>query len=383
MTALLPYVKIAFQNGMLGITTPSEDGVCGLIPGGAVVVANYTAKNGVAYLINSPACITETGTDAVTYQAILDFYAEAGEGAELWLLNAKPASTASGVTSLQTLSNGACRAIASVIPMSTPGTEVSTINTAAVALEQSIYAPVMVIVGIATPNTIGSAVDLSEGSSNRVAVVCGNKLTGVTATDTELKKGACVGLLLGRVAKNAVQVSVARVADGPINAEKLAFGEAEINNSDAQTLCGKGYIVPRTWTGKAGYFFSSDQLATVLTDDYGLIPRRRTIDKAFRIAYKTLLNEVGTEIPVKSDGGIPVSTAKSIEAMVETALEKSMTNLGNLGKDPDDDSDNGIKVYVDPSQNVVATNKIVVSVKVKPYGYAYYIEANLSFYTTE
>lgn len=383
MTAKLPYVKIAFQNGMLGITTPSEDGVCGLIPGGAVVVSSYTANNGAAYLITSPACITETGTDGVTYQAILDFYAEAGEGAELWILNAKPASTAAGVTNLQNLSNGACRTIASVIPVSTTASEVGAINAAAVALESSIYAPVMVIVGIATPSAIGSAVDLTEGSNNRVAVVCGNKLTGITEIDTELKKGACVGLLLGRVAKNQVQVSVARVADGPIKAENLAFGANAINNSDSQTLCGKGYIVPRTFVGKAGYFFSNDALATDSTDDYGMIPRRRTIDKAFRIAYRTLLNEVGTEIPVKADGGIPVSTAKSIEAMVETALEKSMTNLGNLGADPDVDSDNGIKVYVDPSQNVVATNKLIVSVKVKPYGYAYFIEANLSFYTTD
>ncbi|MBR4814466.1 MAG: hypothetical protein IKZ67_03285, partial [Paludibacteraceae bacterium] len=128
---------------------------------------------------------------------------------------------------------------------------------------------------------------------------------------------------------------------------------------------------------------SSDTLAAATTDDYGMIMRRRTIDKAYRISYKALLEEVGTQIPVTSSGTIPTSVAKSIEAMVETALERGMTNQGNLGTDPDDDTDNGIIVYVNPEQNVVSTSQLRVSVKVKPYGYAYYIEADLSFYTNE
>lgn len=88
------------------------------------------------------------------------------------------------------------------------------------------------------------------------------------------------------------------------------------------------------------------------------------------------------EIPVSSTGGIPNGTAKAIEAMVETAIEQGMTNQGNLGTDPDDDTDKGVIASVNPDQNVVATNKIEVSLKVKPYGYAYYIDVNLSFYTT-
>lgn len=383
MAATLPYVKISFQNGALGITEPSADGVCGLVPDGTLVVGNYTEKNGNAYLITSPSDITETGSDAVTLQMIKEFYAEAGEGAYLWVLASKPASNAVGVTTLQGLANGACRAIAVTTPVATPNTEVKALNTAAEGLVASHYAPVLVVAGIKAPTTIGSAVDLTTLESNRVAVVVGNEVTGVTSLDSDLANGAAVGLVLGRIAKNAVQVSIARVSDGAIKADKLALGSGAINNADAQTLHGKGYIVPRVWTGKAGYFWSGDATATALTDDYGYITRRRTIDKAFRVAYKALLEEVGAEIPVTSEGTIPTSTAKAIESMVETALERAMTNMGNLGADPDDDTDNGIKVYVDPSQNVVSTSKIVASVKVKPYGYAYYIEANLSFYTND
>ena len=58
-----------------------------------------------------------------------------------------------------------------------------------------------------------------------------------------------------------------------------------------------------------------------------------------------------------------------------------MTAYGNLGNDPDNSNDTGVKCYIDPSQNVVSTSTIKVNIKVKPYGYARYIEANLGFFT--
>lgn len=370
---------------MLGISEPTADGVCGLVPAGALVIGNYTEQNGAASLITSLSDLTEEGSDKLTYRMVKEFFDEAGDGSYLWVLNAKPATAAAGVKSLQGLSNGACRVIGVASPLATASlsADLKALNDAAEELVASLFAPVLVLAGLPAPATIGNATDLTEFNYNRACVVVGNEITGDSALDTELKKGACVGLLLGRIAKNAVQVSVARVSDGMIKADSLKFGANSITNADAQTLHGKGYIVPRTWVGKAGFFWSSDHLATSDTDDYGLIPRRRTIDKAYRVTYKALLDEVGSEIPVSSTGAIPVPTAKSIETLVETALERAMTNQGNLGSDPDDDTDNGIKVFVDPNQNVVATNKIEVSVKVKPYGYAYYIEASLSFYTND
>lgn len=371
---------------MLGISEPTADGVCGLVPNGALVVNNYVEANETnAYLITSLSDLTEAGSDALSYRMVKEFFDEAGDGSYLWVLSAKPSNSAAGVTNLQNYSNGACRVIGVATPLASASiaADIKALNDAAEALTTSIFAPVLVIAGLPAPSTAGSATDLTTLDHNRVGVVVGNEATGDTTLDNTLKTGACVGLLLGRIAKNAVHVSVARVSDGGIKADALKLGTKAINNTDAQTLHGKGYITPRTWVGKAGYFWSSDELATATTDDYGLIPRRRTIDKAYRVSYKSLLEYVGTEIPVNANGTIPNSTAKAIESMVETALERSMANQGNLGADPDDDSDNGIKVYVDPNQNVVATNMIQVSVKVKPYGYAYYLGANLSFYTTE
>ena len=382
MATSLPYVNINFANGQLGITTPSEDGICGLVPAGAVSVSSYTEKSGTAYKITSLSCLDEAGTDALTYEMVREFYAESGEGSYLWIESVKPSDAPSAVKALQEAANGACRAIGITTALAVdPTTEVKALQAEAEDLTKRLFAPVLVVAGIAAPATVGDAVDLTSANCNRVAVVCGNCTSDTAATEALLEKAASVGLLLGRIASKDVQVSVARVSDGAIAATEMMLGASAITTDNAKTLHGKGYITPRSWTGKAGYYWSDDVLATAAADDYGLIPRRRTIDKAYRLAYATLLNEVNAEIAVSSTGGIAPSVAKSIESVVATALETGMTAKGNLGTDPDDDSDTGVKVYVDPDQPVVSTSTLSVSVKVKPFGYAKYIEAVLSFYT--
>jgi len=74
-----------------------------------------------------------------------------------------------------------------------------------------------------------------------------------------------------------------------------------------------------------------------------------------------------------------VSYAKSIENMIENAIINSMTVNGELGNDPADQNDTGVECLVDPTLNVLATGKIVVSLRIKPFGYAKFIEVNLGF----
>lgn len=131
----------------------------------------------------------------------------------------------------------------------------------------------------------------------------------------------------------------------------------------------------------AGYFFTDDPLATLPTDDYNGIAARRVIDKAYRIAYNTLIDELLNEITVNSSGQVSVSYAKSLESKVENAVVGSMTSNGELGNDPGDQNDTGVQCIVDPEQNVVTTGKLIIGLRVKPHGYAKYIEVNLGFET--
>jgi hypothetical protein len=120
-------------------------------------------------------------------------------------------------------------------------------------------------------------------------------------------------------------------------------------------------------------------LATKVTDDYALIPRRRVIDKAYRIAYTTLLEELNEEMPVDDEGRIPAPVAKSIQNNVERAIMNNMTAYKNLGNDPSNPNDTGVECYIDTNQNVVATSKLDVRLRVKPYAYPKYIDCYLGF----
>ena len=74
---------------------------------------------------------------------------------------------------------------------------------------------------------------------------------------------------------------------------------------------------------------------------------------------------------------IPAAVCKSLETTVESAIVSGM--VGELGTDPDDQTDKGVKCYIDPDQVVVATSKVNVQLRVKPFGYLKYIDVYLGF----
>jgi len=163
----------------------------------------------------------------------------------------------------------------------------------------------------------------------------------------------------------------------------MYIGTVVAENGNPDVINDKGFICPRTFVGKAGYFWNDDLLATAVTDDYALTPRRRVIDKAYRIAYRTLVEELGNDIAVTDDGKIPAAIAKNIQNEVERAIENEMTANGNLGVNPTDDNDTGVECYVDYNQNIVSSSTLNVQLRVKPYGYAKYINCYLGFKTAK
>ena len=215
--------------------------------------------------------------------------------------------------------------------------------------------------------------DLATYNSNRVAVLLADTVSG--------SKSACVGLLAGRIATIPVQRSVARVKTGAIGADAMYIGSSSAENGKPDVIHDLGYITARTFLGKAGYYWSDDKLATATTDDYALLPRRRTIDKACRIAYSTLIEELNNEVPTDVDDKIPAPIIKSLQNTVETAIANVMTAEGNLGVDSSNPNDIGVECYIDPNQNILSTSKLIVVLKIKPYGYAKYIDCKLGFLT--
>ena len=394
----LPRVKITFENGALGGVAPSEDGVCGLVA--------YATAVSTTFALNTPYLITKldglvalgitseaTGANAALYKTVKEFYSEAPDGTKLWVMGVAASTTIANLTdkanniispllmaargSINILMLKGASAAEPTMSGSIDGAVLTAVtNLQALAEDWTVnkYAPFMCLVEALSYNGVAASLpDLTARSDNRVGVVLGDSVTG--------SAGAAVGLVAGRLAAEPVQRSLARVRSGAIKAETMYIGTNQAELGDPDVANDLGYIVPRTFVGKSGYYWSDDHLATGASDDYCAIPRRRVIDKAYRIAYKTLVDEIAENVPVNTEGKLAAFHCKGVETSVESAIVNSMTSEGNLGNDPDNASDLGVQCYIDPDQNILATSRLEINLKVKPHGYSKYIDVKLGFKT--
>lgn len=409
---MLPNVKIDFANGAIGASEPMDDGVTGLVCTAVAVTQTVNDKTENVFALNTPYLITkldelvskgitsgEEDANATLYKAVKEFYDEAPDGSKLWIMGVADTVTIADIVDktkdnakkLLVAANGTIRTLAVKIkdksaytPTVTTGIDgtVRTAITNAQALAEwateTLFAPVVVL--LEGRHYTGNAETLvsnpvNTGNNNRVGVVIGD-----TVADS---KGAAVGLLAGRIASIPVQRSVARVRTGSIVATTMYIGGVAAELGNPETINDCGFICPRTFVGKAGYYWSDDKLAAEASDDYSLIPRRRVADKAYRITYTTLINEVAEEISVTDDGKISAPVVKAIQTAVESAIVNNMTSRGNLGNDPSDPNDMGVECYINPDQNIVATSRLDVQVRIKPHGYSKYINVSLGFKVTQ
>ncbi|MDR2466072.1 MAG: DUF2586 family protein, partial [Prevotellaceae bacterium] len=307
---MLPRVKITFENGVLGSVGPSADGVAGLACSAVAVAGKLQLAT--PYLLRRLADLADlgvnaetTGVNAFLYKTVREFYDEAGSGAELWLMCFPQSEIQSDIVNpaknnaraLIAAANGRLRALAVAYrpPDGTPGVLEDGVsanlwpamyNAQALAEQATAerFAPLIILLEARGWNGVATALrSLTEYSYNRVGVLLGDTVSALNGA------GAAVGLLLGRIARIPVQRHIGRVRDGAVKSTVIFLSERKPENTDVETINDRGYITFRTFTGKAGYYFSDDSLATGETDDYRSLARRRTIDKAYRIAYETLV----------------------------------------------------------------------------------------------
>lgn len=394
---MLPRVKIIFENGALGSVIPSPDGVLGILCTGVAVSGTFALNT--PYIIKKFSDITVTlGITYVNnnylYSYFERFYGSAPEGTEVWLMAFADTVTMTNMVdvtventgkSLLLAANGRIRGLivsrypaVGYTPVITDGldSDVGTAIIKAQALgqwaEDTLFAPVFTIVeGRAFTGSAIDLADLTEMSLNKVGIFIGKTRANNTQEAMEF--------LAARIATIPVQRNIGRVKDGPIPWHEAYLKDKLIELSDVSSVHDKGYITFRTFVGKTGYYFTDDPLAAEVSDDYHTLTARRTIDKAFRICYDTLLDELLDEIPVNEDGTMQNTMVKNWQGKVENAIALQMTANGELSADVTNPNDRGVECFIDATQNVVSTSKVNVKVRVRPFGYSRYIYVYLGF----
>ena len=387
---MLPKIKIQFINGQLGTVGESPDGLFALVCGAAAVTKKL--ELGKAYTLHSFDELAALGVTAENnprlYKHVQDFYTEAEEGTKLVIYPVDKAKTFTELCDKDTgvikelimAENGALRGIflagdGREATVTTNGLD-NDLFTALPKAQQlaewatvSLYAPLFIILE-GRGYKGGVVKDLHKETYNRVGVLIGDTV--------KASEGAAVGLMAGRLATLPVQRNIARVKNGALKPIAMFLGEkpVEENASAVSDLYDASYITPRKYVGKAGYFFTDDRLACEQTDDYAHITARRTIDKAYRIAYTALLDLMMDELAVNDDGTLRHGIIMAWQQMMENAVNRAMTAAGELSAD---ENGAGCKAYIDPKQNVLSTSKIELVLKVRPFGYARYVDVKLGF----
>ena len=393
----LPRVKIQFLNGLLGTVGDSPDGLLALICGAAAVTGKLVLNT--AYTLTSVDDLDALGvteeTNAKLYKHVKEFYDEAESGTKLIVYPVATTTKATDICDytktaagyarhLITSQNGALRGVF-VAGVNSGSTTASTngldpdVFTALPKAQQlaewattELYAPLLIGIEGRNYDAAKELKDLSGETYNRVCVVVGDTVSG--------SNDAAVGTLMGRIASIPVQRNIGRVKDGSLFPTEMFIGSQKVDESGSVVagIFEKGYIVPRKHVGRSGYFYADDPMACDPTDDYAHIANRRVIDKAYRIAYDTMLEELLDEIDLNEDGTMHHAVVKSWQQTLENAINRQMTANGELSATDGE----GCKCYIDEKQNVVSTSKIVVTLKVRPHGYSRYIDVNLGFQVT-
>lgn len=385
----LPKVSIVLTSGQLGLVAPGADGVVG-------IVFNSIAASGLALGVSKQgfgldefeavgitAAFDTTNTLKV-WRQIKEFYDEAGDGAELWVMLVSQATTMTSILdktqafAKKLLDDAAGRIKLLGVGRNpavgyTPSTTANQIDldviTAlvtgqALADDQlAIFRPINIVVGAyAYTGTTSTLVDLKAQTKRNISILIGNSESGARAA---------VGLLLGRLASVPVMRNPGRVKDGSVTMTAAFLGTAAFETVDSSAIAihDKGFITLRKYTGKAGYYFSDDPTAVASTDDYSSLARCRVINKAIRIAYATYVEEILDEVEIDpTTGFLSAAKAKYYQSLIERAVNTAMA--GEIS---------GFAAYVDPTQNVLSTNKICIDARIVPFGYAKEIEVSLGF----
>ena len=388
---MLPNVKIILGNGNIGSVSLSDDGVAALLLTGAAVSGKFDLNT--HYVLSGPSGLTTLGitqtNNPLIYKEVSAFYAEAGDGAELHLLAVPEATTLTAMVAItdgspirKLLDPAAGRIRLVGLNRTLPASYEATMNgcvdgdvVTAVAAAQAIaqtylakIAPVCILVpAMLWSGSTTSIYQPREGSQNMVSVVLASD--GKVGTT----QSAAIGMVLGRAAKIAVNVSIGRVKDGSICASGAGYlmdgATPESHYADWETLSDAGYIFFRTYIGKGGYYLNEDPTAVPTTDDYCRLCLTRVIQKAVVVCYKTYIDEILDNIDVDPETGkIPTAMAKYYESLLMKNINSNME--GEMS---------GATVTIDPDQDLITTGKMDVVARIIPTALLREIEVNLAF----
>lgn len=214
------------------------------------------------------------------------------------------------------------------------------------------YAPKVTAVTSMTANLAGA------GKCN-VSVIIGQAGKGVgadlyaDAANTGKSSVSGVGVWLGITSKAAVHQSIASVENFPTGVDLPAFGDGtllrDLDTAIVESLDTSRFLFFVTYDGFADSYFNDSHTMDDATSDYAMIENVRTMDKAVRGIRKALLPKLGGTLYVDAETGQLASYEVEYLTTIANKPLEDMQKAGELS---------GLKVEIDPNQDVLATSEL-------------------------
>lgn len=315
---------------------------------------------------------------------ILDSYFKANSQSKVYvgIYDFTSAFDASKIATVQTKSGGEIRQMGVWLKKGLDGV-VSIVNNAQASItDQTIkHKPLSIVIAL-QPGSITSASDLiniRSLSASQVSVttsnVYGTSNKGYNLVGTTGYYPTDLGEALGHISRSKVSNSIAWVERNITQNDDvmLVTGETWLDIEDttlATELFNKGYIFERQYLGLTGCYFENASVCDSFVSDYDSIQRRRTIDKAARVSYTTLLPFLSSPVLLDpASGNLSTSSIITFTAALNTQFDAMQSAI----------EISGYNVTIDPKQNLLVTKNLEITVVIVPVGTADQITVNLGF----
>lgn len=225
--------------------------------------------------------------------------------------------------------------------------------------------------------------DLRTNSDQHVTVVAGQDGggTGADLYTSESYSITCLGATLGAVSAAAVNLSIGNPASfnasNGVELETAALANGDLVSALTKTALGgikdDGYqILVKHTPSMSGTFFERTPTATPATDDFAWMEITRTVDKASRLVRTAMTPQLNSGVLVNADGTLSDDVIGYFTDIARVPLDQMKSDVEVSDFD----------VLIDPSQNILSTSTLEVTIKVIPTGTTEFITVTIGLTNT-
>jgi len=293
--------------------------------------------------------------------------------------------TFSEITTMQSFANGKLRQVGVFKDATYSNADLIAIDLEIKTNNDAYHAPLSALYAGDLTGTVDitTVPDLSTLSANKATSIIGQDggALGAQLYGAYGKSVTQLGIALGLLSLSAVSEDFGNIIDkfnlsnGTEN-DVPAFANGQLlsalSSNALDAIDAKRHVFGQKYVGSAGTYFNDNHTSISISSDYAYINDNRVIDKACRGIYSTVLPTLKGRLFKNADGTLATSTINYISGLALKPLYQ-MQRDGDLSVVSKSD------VYIDPTQNVTMTSKLVINVVLNEDGIARNISIPISF----